>query len=68
MLYQGDVNLLQVLDALSYLHSHPLIHGSLTCSNTLVRFDGVIKIGEQPPTCDGKPPADRIFGSGLLGV
>ncbi|KAH3240925.1 hypothetical protein KXW31_008547, partial [Aspergillus fumigatus] len=34
----------QVLDALSYLHSPPLIHGSLTCSNTLVRFDGVIKI------------------------
>ncbi|GFG16983.1 hypothetical protein IFM61392_09796 [Aspergillus lentulus] len=50
MIYQGDVNLLQVLDALSYLHAQSLIHGSLTCSNTLVRFDGVVKIGEQPLT------------------
>ncbi|GFF57802.1 hypothetical protein IFM51744_09337 [Aspergillus udagawae] len=40
----------QILDALSYIHSQSLIHGSLTCSNTLVRFDGVVKIGEQPLT------------------
>ncbi|GIJ84970.1 hypothetical protein Asppvi_003825 [Aspergillus pseudoviridinutans] len=34
----------QILDALSYLHSQSLSHGSLTCSNTLVGLGGVIKI------------------------
>ncbi|KAF7134093.1 hypothetical protein CNMCM5793_005722 [Aspergillus hiratsukae] len=34
----------QILDALSYLHSQSLSHGSLKCSNTLVAFDGVVKI------------------------
>ncbi|KAH1893253.1 hypothetical protein KXW29_006888 [Aspergillus fumigatus] len=45
----------QVLDALSYLHAQSLIHGSLTCSNTLVRFDGVVKIAGywESDTCHG---------------
>jgi serine/threonine protein kinase len=68
MIYQGDVNLLQVLDALLYLHAQSLIHSSLMCLNTLVRFDSVVKIGEQPLMFSEKSLADQIFSSRLLGA
>ncbi|KAH7111264.1 kinase-like domain-containing protein [Dendryphion nanum] len=34
----------QVIDAISYLVSQNLVHGSITCSNILLTKDGVIKI------------------------
>ena len=35
----------QIFDALSYLHSKGLRHGSLKSTSILVMFEGVVKIG-----------------------
>jgi serine/threonine protein kinase len=39
------LNVLQILDAISYLVTQNLTHGAINCSNVLLRKDGVVKIG-----------------------
>ncbi|KAJ9129567.1 hypothetical protein NKR23_g12509, partial [Pleurostoma richardsiae] len=57
----------QILDAICYLESEELIHGSITCPNVLLTTTGLVKIAN-PESCSTTTPEDRLDDTKALGL